>query len=249
ANQLKPHLAAAVLATGAPPASVTSPEKVDALPAAQHAPVVQAYVDALQTVFRYAVPVAIVAFLLAFVLPQVRMRGLTQASAGDMGSGFGVPDQRTSAEHLEAAVARVLRTRLYGAGAVILAASGSDLDQSQLWCLRQVLLHTHTNDRATLDDIAASIRVPAQVIAPAFADAAAAGYLREDADGFHVTASAEQQYSRVREAFVDWLLAQIEELDHVATPEPEEVLAALRGIAARAAEEDARRPQLFEVSQ
>src|SRR5262249_35557162 len=111
AHQLKPKLAAAVIATGADPSQVTTPDAVHALPPAQHAAVVHAYSASLQTVFASAIPVALIAFVVALFLKQVPMRGLTKPGATDLGHGFAMPDQRTAQEQLEGQVVRILRTR------------------------------------------------------------------------------------------------------------------------------------------
>jgi EmrB/QacA subfamily drug resistance transporter len=110
-SALTPKLAAAVLAAGVSTAQATNPATVTALPDAQRAPIVAAYAEGVQTAFLYAIPVAFVAFLVALFLKQVPLRGLAQPGATDVGKGFGVPDQRSSAEQLEGQLVRILRSR------------------------------------------------------------------------------------------------------------------------------------------
>ncbi|MEO7069518.1 MAG: MDR family MFS transporter, partial [Nostocoides sp.] len=73
ANQLGPKLASAIAGQRIDPSAVSTPEHVKALPAVQQAVVVHAYAMSLQTVFRYAVPVAVAAFLVALLLKQKPM--------------------------------------------------------------------------------------------------------------------------------------------------------------------------------
>ena len=140
ANQLTPNLAKAVAATGTDPTQVTTPAAVQALPTGQRAAVVAAYADALQNVFASAVPVALVAFVVALFLRQVPMRGLTQPGAAELGPGFAIPDQRAAHEHLEGQVVRILRTRLSESAAELLRSSSSGLSGVQVWTLRQVAI-------------------------------------------------------------------------------------------------------------
>ena len=49
------------------------------------APVVNAYADVLHSVFLYAAPVGLVAFVLALFLPQVPLRDAARAGATDLG--------------------------------------------------------------------------------------------------------------------------------------------------------------------
>ena len=60
---------------GTDPTQVTTPEAVKTLPADQHAAVVHAYAESLQSVFPSAIPVAVLALLVALFLKQVPMRG------------------------------------------------------------------------------------------------------------------------------------------------------------------------------
>jgi MFS family permease len=216
AHQLKPKLGAAVVSSGADPRLVTTPEGVKTLPATQHASVVQAYAASLQHVFASAVPVAVLALLVALVLRQVPMRGLTQPGATDLGHGFAMPDQRTSQEQLEGQVVRILRTRLPEAAAALLDSSRAGLDAVQVWTLRQVAsqqLRAH----GPIDPItiAAGHRVPMALVRPAVDDVVGAGLVTEH-DG--LVELSEQGRERFR-AFVlelwAWLVAQVEEANGV----------------------------------
>ncbi len=91
ANHLAPNLAKAVAATGADPTQVTTPSAVHDLPLVQQAAVIAAYADTLQVVFASAIPVAVVAFVVALFLKQVPMRGLTRPGASEIGPALRHP--------------------------------------------------------------------------------------------------------------------------------------------------------------
>ncbi len=62
---------------------VSSPERVAALPAAVREPVIEALVRALDTAFLAGVPLAIVAFLLAFRIKELPLRGAAPSITSD----------------------------------------------------------------------------------------------------------------------------------------------------------------------
>jgi hypothetical protein len=76
-----------------------SPDALSRLSAAVHDAFIGAYADSLQTVFLAAAPVAAVAFLISWLLPEVPLRKAVAAS--DPGQTFGMPTERTSAQELE----------------------------------------------------------------------------------------------------------------------------------------------------
>ena len=92
ANQLAPNLAQGGRASPAPtrPRS-PRPPAVQALPPVQQAAVVAAYADTLQNVFASAIPVAVIAFVVALFLKQVPMRGLTRPGPSDIGPALRHP--------------------------------------------------------------------------------------------------------------------------------------------------------------
>src|SRR5690242_17233038 len=65
ANFLESRVGTALAQSGAPPAAAQSPEALHTLPHEAAAPIVAAYADALDQVFLYAAPVAVVGFVLA----------------------------------------------------------------------------------------------------------------------------------------------------------------------------------------
>jgi DNA-binding MarR family transcriptional regulator len=76
-----------------------SPDALSRLSPAAHDAVIHAYTDALQTVFLAAAPVAAFAFLISWLLPELKLR--KTLAAGDPGQTFGMPTDRSSAQELE----------------------------------------------------------------------------------------------------------------------------------------------------
>jgi len=72
-----------------------SPERLSRLSPAAHDAVIHAYSDALQTVFLAAAPVAAFAFLISWLLPELKLRK-TLATV-DRGQTFGRPADPSSA--------------------------------------------------------------------------------------------------------------------------------------------------------
>jgi hypothetical protein len=108
--ELGKHLAAGIptTATGkCSPAVLTGPAGVLAqCPAEVQAWFIGAYATAIHIVFLAAVPVGLVAFGMAFLLPEVRLRTATRTT--DTGEAFGIPASRTSLQELKLALSRHL---------------------------------------------------------------------------------------------------------------------------------------------
>ena len=214
ANQLAPKLTTAVVSSGADPSLVTTPEGVHSLPPEQHASVVAAYAEALQHVFASAVPVALVALVVALFLKQVPMRGLTQPGAADLGPGFAMPDQRTSSEQLEGQVVRIIRTRLPGAAAELLHSSRAGLDAVQVWTLRQIAIQQlRAKGPADPVTIAAAHRVPMALIRPAVDDAIEGGLVTEQDDRVELSELGRERFRAFARELWEWLTAQVEEVN------------------------------------
>jgi EmrB/QacA subfamily drug resistance transporter len=75
-----------------------NPAVIHALPAAVRSGYVDAFADALATVFLVGLPIALVAFLLSLVLPEVPLRGRADATtlAREVGVGLGMPSPQAS---------------------------------------------------------------------------------------------------------------------------------------------------------
>jgi EmrB/QacA subfamily drug resistance transporter len=154
ANQLAKQLAAALagkkLPPGFRPSSVESNSAaLKALPADLHQAILHAYSLALHPVFLTAVPIAIVAFILAWMLREVPLRTSAgeptptaetlrgTASAADLGEAMGcAPTSRTSAQETERVLSRLSATDLRRFGYAKLArAAGLDLPGGACWIL------------------------------------------------------------------------------------------------------------------
>jgi EmrB/QacA subfamily drug resistance transporter len=212
AHQLGPNLAAAVVSSGADPRLVTTPDAVRTLPPEQHAAVIAAYAESLQRVFASAVPVAILALIVALFLKQVPMRGLTKPGATDLGHGFAMPDQRTAQEQLEGQVVRIIRTRLPEAASVLLDTSGAGLDAVQVWTLRQVAIQ-QLQAKGPSDPfrIAAAHRVPMALIQPALDDVAQLGYVSEHDGLVELSELGRERFTTFVRELWQWLIREVEE--------------------------------------
>ena len=138
-NQLEDRLPAAIVQAGVPPEAATSPEALHALPAAVQAPLINAYAESLHNVFLYAVPVALLALVVALFLPQVKLRDGGGGTVGT-GEGFAMPEGADADTQLENIIGKVLRKKGASAAPEVLAASGSSLDIPMSWGVMGVYL-------------------------------------------------------------------------------------------------------------
>jgi hypothetical protein len=120
------------------------------LPMAVRAEVVHAYTLSLSTVFLVTVPIIAVAFLLSWLLPEVRLRATTQAT--DVGHTFAMPTTRTSQEEIERAL-HVLASRdsLDQIYRRLAAHAGVDLDPRSSWLLFRLLLQAPISQESLAD--------------------------------------------------------------------------------------------------
>ncbi|WP_319452335.1 MULTISPECIES: DHA2 family efflux MFS transporter permease subunit [unclassified Mycobacterium] len=168
ANFLASNLAQALVASGAPPGAAESPKSLHALPPEVAAPIVDAYSDALGTVFLCAVPVAVVGFVVALFLKETPLREMDAVSAADLGEGFGMPCTESPEKILEVAVGRMFRDSPELRLRSLAQQPGCHLDVTQLWALLQIYRQNQVFGSATLTDIAERLRVPFEVIEPVF---------------------------------------------------------------------------------
>ena len=238
ANELQDHLTDALRQLpGIPPQAVTVPAAVHRLPPAEAAPIVEAYAQSVHTLFLYAVPVALVAFLLAWFLKEVPLRDFARAGAPDLGEGFGMPDTQDADGELERAIARVFRRDGPAAAPGVLAASGAGLGQADAWCVAQVHLRTRYAGPVDLAGLGRSYRLPGEVLRPAFAQAQGRGLVVIDADDcLRLTDEGEAAFGKLAEAWKTWLLTKLPEHDGP-RPARAELDAALRRIATRIADD------------
>lgn len=204
-NFLEDPLADAVAKSGAPAEAAQSPNALHALSPEMAAPIASAYADALDHVFLYAAPVAIVGFVLALMLKQVPLRSNDVSIAADMGEGFAMPTTDSPDQLLENAVGRLIRQ---GSGMQLRTLAerpGSKLDISRLWALLQVYRFGQAAGQARLPDIAEHFRVPREILEPAFDRLAVTGYAQRTKDQFWLTAAGAQQVELFRADTLEWL--------------------------------------------
>jgi MFS family permease len=153
AHQLTDVLAGKTLPKGFSVASVQSNSSMlKALPPALREAILHAYSLALQPVFLTAVPVAAIAFILAWFLREVPLRTAagapapaaetlrSSASALDLGEGLGgAPTSRTSAQEVERVLSRLSAVDMRRFGYARLArAAGLDLPGGACWILTKL---------------------------------------------------------------------------------------------------------------
>jgi EmrB/QacA subfamily drug resistance transporter len=208
-NFLHSRLAAALASSGAPPEAAQSPDALHKLPPEMAAPIAAAYADALDLVFLYAAPVAVVGFVLALMLKQVPLRNNDVGTAADMGEGFAMPTSASPDQVVENAVGRLIR---HGSGMQLRAIAerpGSKLDIGRLWALLQVFRFGQAAGQARLGDIAEHVRVPREILEPAFDRLAATGYAERSGDVFWLTSAGAHQVELVRAETMDWLTQRL----------------------------------------
>ena len=156
ASQLRAALAGKALPKGFSAASVQSnTSMLKALPPELRQAILHAYSLALHPVFRTAIPVAVIAFILAWFLREVPLRTTTgpagpsapaerpahpAASAADLGESLGaVPTFRSSAQEVERVLSRLSGTELRRFGYAKLArAAGLELTGGACWILTRL---------------------------------------------------------------------------------------------------------------
>ncbi|GAA2747616.1 MULTISPECIES: MDR family MFS transporter [Kitasatospora] len=243
-NTLKPNLADGVAeaarTTGADPAALAaaaqSPQGVHGLPPEQAAPIVNAYADALHTVFLWTVPVALAGFVVALFLKQVKLRDSARSTSTDMGEGFAQPSSGDSAKVLELAVAKILRQMGLNTARQVVADSGTRLDIAGAWAVMQVEFFTRAVGHASLSLIAARRRLPPEVLEPVFTRMVQEGYLARQNGFFEHTAVGERETALITAAWSDWLNRRLEE--DRGRPRSAELRAAADAIAKRLIAED-----------
>ncbi len=162
-NQLASHLSS--LASSLPPGvKLSAAQSVAALrqlPSAVRAEVVHSYALSLSTVFLVAVPIAAVAFILSWPLPEVRLRTTTQAT--DVGQTFAMPTARTSQQEIERSL-QVLASRdsLEQVHRRLAARAGLDLDPRSTW----LLLRLQELAPISQEGLAQHFQVPADLLTP-----------------------------------------------------------------------------------
>ncbi|MBF6171741.1 MDR family MFS transporter [Nocardia blacklockiae] len=225
-----------------PPAAANSPQLLQRLPEQQRIPIVDAYADTIDYVFRWVVPVAVLGFLVAWFLKQVPLRDSARAEAADVGGGFAVPDSMDRTVRLEHSLASVLR-RLRDdelPDPRILAAAESSLSRDQAWAIGQVEMLHRVRGGATLAAIARAHWMPPEVLEPVYEKAVDNGYVEFDGALVTLTDAGQAEFDRIFAAWRRWLCDHVDDWN-CADPDDRVLLdRALDNIAAKLLDETER---------
>jgi EmrB/QacA subfamily drug resistance transporter len=209
ASNLREGVAGAARAGEVDPAAVgraaTSPEGVHELPSATAAPIVDAYADTLQTVFLWTVPVAVLGFVVALFLKQVRLRDTARTGSTDLGEGFASPHGADSRRVLEAAVGKIIGGTDLDTTRRIVVESDTRLDVAGAWAVMQVELFTRMVGHASLGLIAARRRMPPEVLLPVFERMVEEGFLTRSGSLFSHTEAGAREAAVISRAWAAWL--------------------------------------------
>jgi EmrB/QacA subfamily drug resistance transporter len=152
-----------------------NPRALSKLPPAIHADYIQAFANALGTVFLVAACVAAFAFLLSWLLEQRPLRDTVAAGSG-VGESFAVPKQGDSlAEAARALTATIGREDRRRAVEVLAQRAGVDLSAAACW----LLVRLRADPDADVEVLSVSYDVPLDVAWAALAELRERGLVRE----------------------------------------------------------------------
>ncbi|MBT0771729.1 MFS transporter [Kineosporia sp. J2-2] len=209
ANRLADSLPAALAEAGVPASAVATPSAVHQLPQATRTPIIQAYADTLHTMFLWSVPVAVVGFLVALVLPQVQLRGTAREAVRHTGEGFAMPADQTPDAQLETMIGQIVRHRPEAA-VEVLARSRAGVDAPTAWALMGVHMREVALDqRTTPTDIEDHLGVPHGVLTTFYDGVINDGHLTRDGETLRLTASGSEIVTLLTQAWVTWIRDQL----------------------------------------
>ncbi len=230
ANFLGDRLPAAIAESpGVTPADLETPSALHSLPDSVIAPIVNAYSEALTEVFLWAIPVALVAFVLALFLPQVKLGDSLTPQAGDLGGGFGAPESLSNDEVLGRRIANLLYGQRRDMVLDLLGEDTEGLNAARIWALVQVHGLTIADRTADVTQIAHARALPSAILEPVFADLIVDGYAEGSLHDLGLTPAGRAAIASLRVQLRDWI---IEHLDGV-EPDPEAVSAAISRVVRR----------------
>ncbi len=139
--------------------SGADPKSLARLAPAVHAGVVAGMVHTIQTVFLIAVPIAAVAFVLSWLLPDIELRKTVRTA--DPGKELGMHESRSSLEEIQLALERLARRENRSEMYTTLAArAGLQLGPRPCWLLYRFADHPD----CTLESVASRLKVDPQRI-------------------------------------------------------------------------------------
>jgi hypothetical protein len=148
-------------------------------------------------------------FGLAWFLKEVPLRGSTRAGTTDVGDGFGMPEHSDRVRRLELAIGRLSQKATRDDLIEMWRESGSRLAVADGWCLAQVHVREKLGVPPTLESIAVRVRVPQEVLAPAFAACLRRGYLVDDHNVLTLTDTGRQEVALLVKARRVWLAREL----------------------------------------
>ncbi|MBZ5739453.1 MDR family MFS transporter [Nocardioides mangrovi] len=230
-NFLGDRLPAAIAESpGVTPADLSTPSALHLLDDSVIAPIVNAYSESLTQVFLYAIPVALIAFVLALLLPQVQLDNSIAPSANDLGPGFGAPEALPNEEILSRRIANLLYGRRRDRVLDLLESDESTLDSAGIWAIVQVYGLTASGRRGDVAQVAWSRNLPASVLVPLFRRISEEGYVEGNLDDLTLTALGQTTVDRLRDELSDWIAENLEGMD---TESPELIRSAIASVVQR----------------
>jgi len=207
--------------------SAADPTSLSHLPPAVHAGVVAGMVHTIQTVFLIGVPIAAVAFLLSWLLPDIELRKTVRTA--DPGKELGMHESRSSLDEIQLALARMAlrenRRELY---TTLGERAGLHLDPRSCWLLYRFA------DRpdCTLANVATRLKVDPERIEEGVDSLVAADLVakvqRPDECEFVLTDQGHEAIDRLRAARRAGLTELLDGWDLEAHPE---IATMIRGLA------------------
>jgi EmrB/QacA subfamily drug resistance transporter len=232
-NFLHSRIGPAIAASGASPAAASSPEALHRLPHAAAAPIVSAYATSLTQVFLWAVPVALVGFVLALFLREVPLREIGR-NAADLGDGFAMPTTQSSEDMLETAIGRLLRGEPGMRLRSIAMRPDCQLDVAELWALLRINRSQQAFGIARITDIGGQLGIPYEVLEPTFDRLVRGGFARREVDRLWLTPPGMRQVDFVSTLLQEWIVDKLARSPNFqGRPDRAQVEAALNRIARR----------------
>jgi EmrB/QacA subfamily drug resistance transporter len=230
-NFLHSRIGPAIAASGASPAAASSPEALHRLPRAAAAPIVNAYAASLTQVFLWAVPVALVGFVLALFLPEVPLREIGN-NAADLGDGFAMPTTQSSEDMLETAIGRLLRGEPGMRLRSIAMRPDCQLDVAELWALLRINRSQQAFGIARITDIGEQLGIPYEVLEPTFDRLVRGGFAQREVDRLWLTPPGMRQVDFVSTLLQEWIVDKLARSPNFqGRPDRAQVEAALNRIA------------------
>ena len=198
ANTLVTKLATAFQGHAVPAnaaAQADSPAILAKLPPAIHTAIVDAIASSVERVFLIATPVAFVAFLLSWLLPEIELR--KTVATVDVGETVPMPASRTSLQEVERALERIARRENRGELYRTLAArAGLELDPRATW----LLLRFADQPDTTVDELSQRLNVVSEHLEAGLSSLQAAGMLVKGPVGLSLSPSGRDAIDRLTAA-------------------------------------------------